>query len=356
MRFGAAFVLTWTLPAALAAAQADVSVGAGVGTVRSSDGATFTAGSFSPSVTLYRAAGYFGAHGSLAALPDGQWNVQLHSDTWTRLGRSHERTGVALVTSFGGTALPGDARAASLGISGELFRGTGASGVAVAAGPEFSALAGAAPLATLRLRSRAWQQRRVVQYQLNLEVTRLRGASYGDAEFAATFTSARGNATVAAISRLAEGTALQATARAFVAWRFADRWSLEGGVGGFLSDPFLGFARARAANMDVRFHWGRRAKPLPQPLVAARRGDSVEVRIRVNDASSVAIAGDWSSWSATPLRESARNVWSATLVIAPGTYRFNLIVDGKRWIAPPGVSLVTDDLGGQAGVLIVPAH
>src|SRR5688572_2085433 len=203
MRFAADLALTGTLPAALAAAQADVSGGAGVGTVRSSDGATFTAGSLSPSISLYRTAGYFGAHGSLAALPDGQWNVQLHTDTWTRLGRSQRRTGVALVTAFGATALPDDARAASLGISGELFRGSGASGVAVAAGPEFSAVAGAPPVATLRLRTRAWQQRAVVQYQLNLGVTRLRGASYGDAEFAATLTSAQGNATVAAVSRLA---------------------------------------------------------------------------------------------------------------------------------------------------------
>ena len=42
-----------------------------------------------------------------------------------------------------------------------------------------------------------------------------------------------------------------------------------------------------------------------------------------------------------------------TLLLPPGTYHFNLLVDGKEWVVPSGVAIVTDGLGRMVGVLVV---
>ena len=40
--------------------------------------------------------------------------------------------------------------------------------------------------------------------------------------------------------------------------------------------------------------------------------------------------------------------------LAPGTYRFTLVVDGTRWLVPAGVVTVPDEMGGEQGLLVVP--
>ena len=42
-----------------------------------------------------------------------------------------------------------------------------------------------------------------------------------------------------------------------------------------------------------------------------------------------------------------------TLRLRPGTYHFNRLVDGKEWVVPSGVAIVTDGLGVMVGVLLV---
>ena len=45
--------------------------------------------------------------------------------------------------------------------------------------------------------------------------------------------------------------------------------------------------------------------------------------------------------------------WRVERVVEPGSYRFNLRVDGGPWGAPPGVVTVRDEYGGVAAVLIL---
>lgn len=55
------------------------------------------------------------------------------------------------------------------------------------------------------------------------------------------------------------------------------------------------------------------------------------------DASQVAIAGDFNDWnpSRTPLkRDENLGVWQACVPIAPGRYRYRLVIDG-RWVQDP---------------------
>jgi hypothetical protein len=144
------------------------------------------------------------------------------------------------------------------------------------------------------------------------------------------------------------------TGALFAAWRLADRVALEASVSGFLSDPFLGYPRAWTAGAGVRVHWGARPPRLLQPVLARRHGDSVLVRVRFAGAVSVALAGEWNGWTPLALRRIGADRWEGSLSLAPGTYRFSLVVDGSRWLVPPGVAAVSDDLGGTTGLLVVP--
>ncbi len=41
-------------------------------------------------------------------------------------------------------------------------------------------------------------------------------------------------------------------------------------------------------------------------------------------------------------------------MLPPGTYYFNLVVDGKEWVVPGGVAVMSDGMGGLVAVLMVP--
>ena len=141
--------------------------------------------------------------------------------------------------------------------------------------------------------------------------------------------------------------------------------SLELSAGRYLSDPFQGLPAAGYVSAGIRVHATPRRFTPPAalarrlaPLVASRRGDSVVVRFRMEGARSVAIAGDWNSWRPTALRAlgsggSGGDIWEGAFVLAPGTYHFNLFVDGKEWVVPGGVAVVPDGMGGLVAVLTV---
>jgi hypothetical protein len=102
----------------------------------------------------------------------------------------------------------------------------------------------------------------------------------------------------------------------------------------------------------------RRSRPIPisaaAPIVytseqATRGGIAFDVR----GASRVEIAGDWNGWVAQPLARDDSGRWAVPPGLAPGVYRFNLRVDGERWVVPDGVPSVEDGFGGQVGLLIV---
>jgi hypothetical protein len=156
----------------------------------------------------------------------------------------------------------------------------------------------------------------------------------------------------------------KAAASAALQYFIAPKISLEAGVGSYLSDPFQGLPRAGFLTAGVRLHTtARRLVPPPPPapgaaprltpLIAARRGDSVVVRFRMEGARSVAIAGDWNSWQPMRLQALGRDIWEAAFLLAPGTYHFNLLVDGTDWVVPGGVASVPDGMGGLVAVLTV---
>ena len=72
-------------------------------------------------------------------------------------------------------------------------------------------------------------------------------------------------------------------------------------------------------------------------------------------AKSVAVVGSFNDWDATKnvLTQTSDSVWSTNVLLAPGRYEYQLVVDGK-WIADPGAQRSADsDFGPANSVMIV---
>lgn len=73
----------------------------------------------------------------------------------------------------------------------------------------------------------------------------------------------------------------------------------------------------------------------------------------VPGAHDVAIAGEWNDWIPVALQRVDGGHWRVDLALGQGAHRFSLVVDGHRWIVPPGVATLPDDMGGQVGLLVI---
>ena len=103
----------------------------------------------------------------------------------------------------------------------------------------------------------------------------------------------------------------------------------------------LGRVSVRPARTDAL---GPRAAPTVAQFVVVAPG-----------AASVSLVGDFNDWEigATPMRPSdATGVWSVTLPLAPGRYRYSFLVDGTTWRADPGAPRALDDDFGRSNSVV----
>ena len=121
---------------------------------------------------------------------------------------------------------------------------------------------------------------------------------------------------------------------------------------------------ARARFVELGFRVAPRAlirPPLPasvRPVAAAfeiadgERGQRT-LRVRVPNARTVELSGDFTNWKPIALARATNDRWEATLLIPPGLHRVAIRVDGDTWAPPPGVSSVKDEFQGAVGVIVV---
>ncbi|HEX6535165.1 MAG TPA: glycogen-binding domain-containing protein [Gemmatimonadaceae bacterium] len=158
---------------------------------------------------------------------------------------------------------------------------------------------------------------------------------------------------------------------------FGEHLALVGAAGSYPVDLAQGFPGGRYATLALRL-----ASRRPHPGAAARRGDARRgvdggasaagvdrfaladasgggrervVRVHAPRAARVEVAGDFTDWRPVALAPAGHGWWTATLPIAPGTHQVNLRLDGSRWVAPPGLTVITDEFGGSFGLLTVSA-
>jgi hypothetical protein len=143
------------------------------------------------------------------------------------------------------------------------------------------------------------------------------------------------------------------------------RWATLEAVAGTFPPDLSGFTSGRYLSLGVWLGRGPRATTATPAASAWRRSarGTVEVErvgqaqaratFEVPGATRVAIAGEWNQWRPDPLEPAGPGRWRAVLPLGQGAYRFSLVVDGARWIVPPGVPSLPDSFGGAVGLLIV---
>jgi hypothetical protein len=206
----------------------------------------------------------------------------------------------------------------------------------------------------------AWAQTGSLRATLSYLHTSVSGESYPEANLALTLSRGAVDLTVYGGLRQSpfEGADLdERWAGVSGAFWVTDHAALVASGGRYGSDVLQGLPGGEFVTVGLRLT-PRRARPIPvsapAPIVysaeAARTGG---VAFRVEDVSRVEIAGDWNAWVPEPLSRDASGRWVLPTALEPGVYRFNLRVDGKRWMVPEAVPSVEDGYGGRVGLLIV---
>src|SRR2546428_3221368 len=353
------FWLHLTAPAALSG-QRQASAAVGTGSVRYAGGSSF-------GVLPLPAAGqtqspwtYLGANAAVSLLEGGVWASQGRGDIWSAVAhRASSRLAVSGTIAFSSRS---DGVVAGSGVALlEAVR----DGVALGAGIVSGVIQQEPGVAAFRVRGRGWWQVDTpTQLSLTTEATRFLGAWYTDIVGGVSFDGARTVGSLWLSGRLSKTYGSTGAASATLQYFLRPSVAVEASGGNYLRDPFQGLPRAGFITGGLRVFAARRAiapsaapvgsPPVLQPLVAQHRGgDTVVVHFHMPGAHELAIAGNWNAWTPARLRAMGDDIWEAGLLLPPGTYYFNLVVDRREWVVPGGVATISDGMGGLIAVLNV---
>lgn len=138
---------------------------------------------------------------------------------------------------------------------------------------------------------------------------------------------------------------------------FAPRAALVLGAGTYPSDLLEALPKGSYLSLAIRLSKSRPTTAVlasrSPALYAKTRGPS-EFRFAVPGAARVDLVGDWTGWQPVPLERASNGQWVIRTRVGPGVHRFNLVVDGERWIVPEGSAAVDDGFGGKTALLVVP--
>ena len=145
------------------------------------------------------------------------------------------------------------------------------------------------------------------------------------------------------------------------------RAALVASAGRALTDEARGVPSVRYLSVALRFGW----RPTRQGgALRVRRpasdddGGRLDIRggadslrivtVRQSSATGVEIMSDFTDWEPVAMASMPNGEWRFEKVIAPGPHRVAIRVDGGQWRVPPNLPRVTDDFGGEVGIVIVP--
>jgi AMP-activated protein kinase-like protein len=353
------YLLTQTAPG-VAGAQTQGSVGLGVGTVRYAGGSSLSVAAVSPGLQISSANSIATFGGVIAALPGTQLFLQGRADVWLETAALAGPLRLGIEGLWTGTTRSDNGWTAALHGLGEVLWVRSRWGVAAGAGPSTGWISrDSGPSVTaLHARARAWWRSSddAPTWSVSVEPTRFLGAWYTDLGASVDLGHDPVHVTAWGSARTSRTYASSRAASALVRYALSPVVTVELGGGSYLRDPYQGFPQASFVTAGIRLTRQPRARAAAQvypPLIPEMHGDTVTVRFQMPGADSVAIAGDWNGWAPVSLTGIGNDVWLGALRLRPGTYHFNLLVDGKDWVVPRGVATVPDGLGGIVGVLIV---
>jgi hypothetical protein len=128
-------------------------------------------------------------------------------------------------------------------------------------------------------------------------------------------------------------------------------------VGRQLPDWVHGADAADAMTVGMRFRQptpaaDREARLIPVVHVVDT-DDARVLRVRATGARQVEVMGDFTGWEPQSLERKGAT-FERAMAIASGTHRMLLRIDGGAWKPAANTPSVDDDLGGRAGLLVVP--
>ena len=340
-------------------AQADLSVGAGAGSIRYAGGASLGSFTISPIGSFGARSWSAGAGAALGPLHGGGWAGQLRADGWAVLAGPGVRPAAAAV-------LEGSAQAdgPSTGVAHLLAEGVWTRdgwGAAAGLGASLAVITATEPESALRGRARAWGRVGTALASATVEPQVLQDAWFTDITVGLATPDGRVRASGWISARVSDAYDSRAAGSVAAQITLSSRIAVEASGGSLLEDLYQGFPASGFVSLGVRAFLTPRPPAAVRagagerrPAMAVREGPEVVVHFTVPDARQVAIAGEWSDWQPIPLIPTSRDTWRIRLTLAPGTYRFTLVVDGTRWLVPAGVVTVPDEMGGEQGLLVVP--
>lgn len=119
----------------------------------------------------------------------------------------------------------------------------------------------------------------------------------------------------------------------------------------------LAAAAGLAAIMFVSQAAGRRAGfPSAETMATSPGSGPTQFVLVASEAKEVSLVGDFNDWSlsATPLvRDGGNGLWSVTVPLLPGRYRYAYVVDGVIWRPDPDAPAAEDEFGRPNSVLTI---
>lgn len=205
-----------------------------------------------------------------------------------------------------------------------------------------------------------WAQTGGLRGSLSLLATRVDGVTHPEANLALTYTRGPADATLWAGLRRSpfEGAGLdEEWLGASAAIWVSDHVAVVASGGRYSADVLQGLPGGSFVSVGLKLT-PRRVRPIPvaasAPIVYTREtARAGEIGFRVEGAERVEVAGDWNAWVPEPLARDASGRWVIPGSLEPGVYRFNLRLDGVRWVVPDDVPSIDDGFGGRVGLLIV---
>jgi hypothetical protein len=117
----------------------------------------------------------------------------------------------------------------------------------------------------------------------------------------------------------------------------------------------LAMAAGLVALLLIGRSWIVPGEPVPTMTAGATPGSVVQFVIVAPSASVVSLVGDFNDWSdaAMPMeREADNGIWSVTVPLEPGRYRYAFLVDGTTWLSDPSAPPALDDEFGRPGSVV----
>ncbi len=134
--------------------------------------------------------------------------------------------------------------------------------------------------------------------------------------------------------------------------------TLVASAGHSLFDVVNGQPEARVASFTVRYTHSSASATLPREREATLElppitGGELVLRIVAPRNAKVEVAGSHNSWRVQRM-EYVSGAFVSRVSLTSGTHHIAVRVNGGKWRAPFGLVRITDDLGGEAGIVIVP--